>query len=105
MSDDILKRARSHKQGDGVLIWGMFSGFGELRIHVAGQHFNAKNYVEVLKRKVTPVVRNADYDITYQHDNASIHTATITRDYLANNNIFTLQWPTMSPDLNTIENL
>ena len=39
------------------------------------------------------------------HDNARAHSAIVTRDYLEQNYINTMEWPPMSPDLNPIEHL
>lgn len=44
-------------------------------------------------------------DIVFQQDNASIHTAGHTRQFLRERNIPLLDWPACSPDLNPIENL
>ena len=42
-------------------------------------------------------------NVTYMHDNARPHSAAITRQFLATNNINVLDWPANSPDLNPIE--
>ena len=38
-------------------------------------------------------------------DNAAIHTAQVTSEYLKNLDIYVLEFPLYSPDLNIIENL
>ena len=38
-------------------------------------------------------------------DNAPLHGANSTTDWLRNQNINTLPWPSRSPDLNVIENI
>jgi transposase len=40
-----------------------------------------------------------------QHENTRPHTACATVDSLANHNVTVLPWPSMSPNLNTIEHL
>ena len=39
----------------------------------------------------------------FQQDNTRPHTARVTMDYLEQNNINVLPWPSKSPDLNPIE--
>ncbi|GBM16521.1 Transposable element Tc3 transposase [Araneus ventricosus] len=41
----------------------------------------------------------------YQHDDASIHTSNVTKNYLNSENVTVLEWPPMSPHLNPIGNV
>jgi hypothetical protein len=41
----------------------------------------------------------------FQQDNAPPHVAVSTRQWLSDHRVQVLQWPTMSPDLNPIENM
>ncbi len=40
---------------------------------------------------------------TFQQDNDPKHTAKITKEWLHNNSVTVLEWPSQSPDLNPIE--
>ena len=40
------------------------------------------------------------FDIVLQHDNARPYSARHSTQFLANNNVQNLSWPSMSPDLN-----
>jgi transposase len=42
---------------------------------------------------------------SFQQDNACAHTARATRDFLQQNNVNVMNWPALSPDLNSIEHL
>ena len=41
----------------------------------------------------------------YQQDNASVHKSRQTMKWLKSNNIEVIDWPTISPDQNPIENI
>ena len=45
------------------------------------------------------------YGAVFQHDNATPHTANLTTQFLANNNVQILPRPFMSPDLNPVEHV
>ena len=63
--------------------------------------YTAQSYLRILYEALTTQYRGGE-DI-FMHDNASIHTAHIVRNWLENNGIHTLEFPAISPDLNPIE--
>ena len=88
------------------MVWGSmcYHGVGSL-VRLEGR-VNANDYQEVLEQYM---LNDADSfigdDFVFQHDNAPIHTACSTRQWLRDNNVTVLEWPPNSPDANPIENL
>ena len=72
---------------------------------------DAKGYVKLLAKHYIPWARNlvadddSDYDLIFQQDNASAHTANYTKDWMEDRDIDIMPWPAHSPDFNPIENL
>ena len=50
-------------------------------------------------------MQNFGPGLTFQHDNARPHTALVTANYLAQNNVNVLPWPALSPETNPIEHI
>lgn len=66
---------------------------------------NAQRYVnDVLQPIVVPFVRQHPQTVLMQ-DNAAPHTAHVTTNFLRNNNVPMLPWPSMSPDMSPIEHV
>lgn len=87
-------------------IWGWMSGDGVGELHFIPTRANANVYVELLDEVMLPTVRNvypeSDFpEIDFIRDNCPINTARVTR----HQDIKSIPWPAMSPDLNPIENL
>ena len=106
MNDTIKIRSKLSKT-EGMVQWWCGSGiFGNCKtpfVRVDGK-LCAQNYIDqIVTNSLVPFDnRQIDYSI---HDNAPPHRTLITRSFLAENNIPTLDWPSVSPDLNSIENL
>ena len=47
-------------------------------------------------------MQNSGPGLTFQHDNARHHTALVTANFLAQNNVNGLPWPALSPDFEHI---
>ena len=50
-------------------------------------------------------MQNFGPGLTFQHHNARSHTALVTANFLAQNNVNVLPWPALSPDMNPIKHI
>ena len=68
---------------------------------------NAAKYVEILDSCLWPVIARhlPDDNYCFQDDNAPVHRARLTKTFMDENEIKTMEWPAQSPDLNIIENV
>jgi hypothetical protein len=94
-----------HSGGFSVMFWGCFSKLGLGPLVALEGTMTAQSYVELLQDTVLPELAAAGRPMVFMQDNAPCHKARIVMDFLAKNNIETLDWPPQSPDMNPIENL
>ena len=70
----------------------------------------AATYIQILQEHLVPVImntlpENGVFDAMFQQDNAPIHKAHITRNYLQQQGFVVMNFPPSSPDMNPIEHL
>jgi transposase len=92
--------------GGSVMVWAAFGLNGRTPIVFLRGPQTALCYQEVLRQHLLPHGRRIGGRLwMFQQDNASIHSANSTKDWLQKHKVRLLEWPSRSPDLNPIENL
>lgn len=93
-------------QGGSVMIWAAFGYLGKSPICFVSHKMTSEKYVELLDNVLIDFGDNLwGLNWIFQQDNAAIHSARYTKNFLDEKNVPLLQWPAISPDLNPIENL
>ena len=89
------------------MVWGCFSWKGVGAFHQIKGILTKERYRQILIRQMRPSARQlrGDNNFIFQHENDPKHTAHIVKNYLINQQIEMLEWPTQSLDLNRIQNL
>lgn len=108
------QRIRRQQGGGGVMMWAGILGdrlVGPFRVP-EGVKITSANYISFLKNNFVPWLKRQPAalkkKIIFMHDNAPSHAATATRSYLETlkfSDDKLMVWPSLSPDLNPIENL
>jgi hypothetical protein len=90
-----------------VNLWAWISGRGPGICTIVQERLNAPVYVRILNELMLPSVIPifGEQNFIFQDDNCPIHRARIVRQYLEQERVNCLPWPSKSPDLNPIENV
>lgn len=103
---DPARVAHDRYGGGSVMVWGGITMTGKTDLHVCQGRVTGVYYRDnVLASYVVPFARRHGRGFIFQDDNARAHRARIVTDYLQRQNIRTLPWPAMSPDLSPIEHV
>ena len=93
--------------GGSMMFWGCFSSSGTGNLVAIDGIMRSDDYIRILDENLKPSALSLGLGRrwAFQHDNDPKHTSKATTTWLQKNKVTVLPWPSMSPDLNPIENL
>ena len=95
---------RTVKHGGGnVIFWGCMSAVGVGELHFIEGNMNSNMYSEILLQSMISSLQKLGRRAVFQHDNEPKHTSKTTTALLKRLRVKVMDWPSMSPDLNPIE--
>jgi transposase len=103
---DLRKEKRIYSKNlsgrNGIMVWGCVSQYGKSALGFFETNVNSIAYQDILNNYLLPFIQPNNI---FQQDNAPSHSSASTINWLNVHNINTLAWPSLSPDLNIIENV
>lgn len=92
--------------GGSLMTWLGFCASGKLEINFISCRCKSSDYILLLRRNLLGEGRSLlGENMKFQQDNASIHCSKETMHWMQQNNIDVIPWPSLSPDLNPVENV
>ena len=93
VNKEALSRLGRQKGGGSIMVWAAISHVGKLKLMFGDNRMDAEKYTVVLRRSLVPFLReNRQRRFIFMQDNASVHKATETEEWMNNQDIDTLPW-------------
>ena len=87
------------------MVCGAFSIKGQISCHSFRTIIDGPLYVEILRKHLSGAKKQFGNRWQYQQDNDPKHTSGVAKQFLADEVLETIDWPSNSPDINPIENM
>jgi transposase len=84
------------------MFWSYFTADGTGPLVKCTNHMTSAEYLTILENELVPFLPEIA-TITFQQDNAPIHTSNLMKNFFQDHGINVLDWVPQSPDLNPIE--
>jgi len=106
MPGEISIRERRQCKGGGIMVWIMTFPNGLLAYRIIRGKFKSGDYIAMLQDKLVPCMKlNYGETFYFQEDNCSVHKARIVKQFMKEQYVNVLEWPSKSPDLNIVEDV
>ena len=97
---------RLPKSRQKVMAWGRISQRGKTPLFCFTNIMDGPFYVGILENQLLPSAQNMyGRNWRLQQDNDPKHTSRVAKEFIAENGICVIDWPSNSPNLNPIENM
>ena len=94
-------------RGGGIMVWGCINARDVGCFSKIDGKLNGERYINLLESSLIPTTHMLTIPDgwIFQHDNATRYTFSLVKGWFNEEGITFMEWPTQSPNLNSIENL
>ena len=97
---------KRHNGDGGLMVWASFGWNKKSDIVFIDGKINSAAYTNIFENRLVPFAHQmASHEYIFQKDNASVHVSKASKLWFAYQNITLLDLPSLSSDLNPMENM